>query len=443
MWNKVKGLGTEEDSMMNSIIMLMNQMVFIGAFICFLMVGVAIYSGLAPVYTLLTFVFGCILLSLLVLNSFNKFHTSKFVIVSVLPIYVCLEILLIGGSFGEESILTIILLLIYIFFEDSPKKRYPLYASLSCSYILVSVYLFYFPPILPPVDNPYDNFFAFLVCTIWLLSIMSYYQKKIESQQKKQDILIKELQEKNTNLEKTTEALEQFTYIASHDLKSPLRTIISFLDLIKRDVSRKKYEDISSKLDFARSGAEQMNFLVTDILEYSKITSGKARRKNMISLQSVADKVKFNLMDQIKEKNVDLYIFPLPDFYCNETEMTVLFQNLIENGIKYNEESTPNIFIKSKVEGKELILQFIDNGIGIEEIYFEKIFLFFKRLHTNQIYKGTGLGLGLCKKIIDDMNGSIMVESTINVGSTFTVRLPILVPEGYSSITTIPVEQNN
>jgi len=428
-WEKLKVQGVESNHLLeNAIISVINQMGFIGGIACMIMVVISWAIGASQLYTIMCFILGVTILLIPILNSYQKVHISKLIIGAVHPSLVNVYIVVTGGAIGEESMLTVSLFMIFILFQKKPKMMRRLYLLGASTYLLAQLYIFVFPPIFNIVDNPFDNFMSFSVCVVWILMILWLYKGQLTLQQRKQMKLINELQDKNANLKKTTEELEQFTYIASHDLKSPLRTIISFLDLIKRDVKRERYDDLLSKLDFARSGAEHMNYLVTDILEYSKITSGTQRKKQMISLQSLADKVRFNLTELIQKKNVDLYVFPLPDFYCNETEMTVLFQNFIENGIKYNEEATPNIFVKSKIDTAYLTLQFIDNGIGIEEEYFSKIFLFFKRLHTNERYKGTGLGLGLCKKIIDDMGGTIEVESTINVGSTFTIKIPVTHP---------------
>lgn len=424
-WEKIKGLGSKSNPKETSVLSLMNQIGVIGGGACLLMACITLIIGMSSIYMAMVSVLGFSLFLVPILNSYNKIKTAKLIIGAFHPSLLSFYVLLSGGSFGEESILIVSLFMIFILYRKQQKIILRLYALAGTSYLSASLYILGYDPIFQIIDNPYDNFIAFIVCAIWLLMIIWLYHEQINKQKSHQDILINELRTKNTRLKKTSEELEQFTYIASHDLKSPLRTIISFLDLIKRDVNRQKYDDLLSKLEFARSGAEQMNFLVTDILEYSKITNGTARKKKMVDLQIIVDKVKFNLTDVIQKKNVDLYIFPLPHFYCNETEMTVLFQNFIENGIKYNEETTPSIFVKSAIDDTHLTLQFIDNGIGIEEEYFEKIFLFFKRLHTGDHYKGTGLGLGLCKKIIDDMQGDVSIESTINVGSTFTVKLPV------------------
>ncbi len=424
-WIKIKSLGSGDDPKKNANIALLNQIAFTSSMVAYSMVILAIYINLNNFYSILTFILGSFSFSILIFNYFNRFHVSRFIIAGIFPQLIALYIVLIGGSFGEESILTVLLFLIYILYENAPKQRAWFYISLGASYISASFFLLLNPPLVTKIDNPYDNIFSFIVCVIWLVMVIWLYQKKIRNQQNHQERLLDEMTEKNNRLQKTTDELEQFTYIASHDLKSPLRTIISFLDLIKRDVTRERYDDLLSKLDFARSGAKQMNFLVTDILEYSEITKGKVKKKSIVSLQSIIEKVNFNLMDVIKKRKADLYVFSLPDFYCNETEMIVLFQNFIENGIKYNKETTPNIFVKAKLDDKYLTLQFIDNGIGIEEEYFNKIFLLFKRLHTSESYSGTGLGLGLCKKIIDDMGGTVSVESTVNVGSTFTILLPV------------------
>ncbi len=444
VWASISSLGLKDKPKGLGAYALMNQISFMGGCVCLAMACVGILLDLPIYYSYLSLGLAFTVSLPLLLNYYQLFDYSRFIVAGIIPFQVCLWTVLIGGSFSEESVLTVLLFLIYIFYGDNRRQRTIFYSVLTLNYVLSTVYLIFYSPILPTVDNPYDDPFAFLVCVIWLVMVIWSFQKRIKKQQDQQDQLINELQDKNANLEKTKEELEQFTYIASHDLKSPLRTIISFLDLIKRDVQRERYDDLLSKLDFARSGAEQMNYLVTDILEYSKITNTKAHKKSMVNLQTIVDKVKFNLTDIIERKNVDLYVFDLPEFYCNETEMTVLFQNFIENGIKYNEEKTPNIFVKSKLTEDHLELQFVDNGIGIEEQYYEKIFLFFKRLHTNDHYKGTGLGLGLCKKIIDDMGGTVSIESMLNVGTTFTLLLPNVKPKEMSQagVSTITKQEN-
>ncbi len=425
-WDTIRTLGLGDDSKKNIDIALMNQIAFTAGVACILMAISGFLEGIHWGYSFCALFLGGIVLIILALNARQCFHLSRFIVACVIPLVIAGFIILIGGDFGEEGMLSVVLFLVYVFYKNESRTQHIFYALIAVSYTLSKGYLYFYTPLFAQANNPYDNIFVFICCLLWLVMIIKLLHRKISSQKEHQKKLITEMKVKNSSLQKTTEELEQFTYIASHDLKSPLRTIISFLDLIKRDVQRERYDDLMDKLDFARSGAEQMNFLVTDILEYSKIARGKKRNRRVVNLHSVVEKVKFNLNEIIKEKNVDLYIFPLPDFYCNETEMTILFQNFIENGIKYNEEATPTVFVKASIIEKQLVLQFIDNGIGIEEQYFEKIFLFFKRLHTSEAYKGTGLGLGLCKKIIEDMEGSIKVESTINVGTSFTVHLPLI-----------------
>lgn len=443
LWFKIKNLGVNHAPNEATSLYVLNQLGTFGGLGCILVAFISLFFNYPFIYFVLAMIYGLTAGMMPLLNYYNQINISKLITSFFHPILVCSYIIIFGGSFGEECILIASIFMIQLLYKESPKVKYALYFSGGISYTIAQIYISFFPPILNFANNAFDNYIAFIICSAWLIMIIYKNQEKENYQKGKREGLINELQTKNDSLKNTTEELEQFTYIASHDLKSPLRTIISFLDLIKRDITKEKYDALLEKLEFARSGAEQMNFLVTDILEYSKMTSGKKRKKSMVNLQSVAEKVKFNLMDLIKEKNVDLYIFPLPDFYCNETEMTILFQNFIENGIKYNEESTPNIFVKSNLNEQELTLQFVDNGIGIEETYFEKIFLFFKRLHTNEVYKGTGLGLGLCKKIIDNMNGSVAVESMMNVGSTFTIKLPVQHSKTPLKITRIPVEQDN
>jgi len=231
--------------------------------------------------------------------------------------------------------------------------------------------------------------------------------------------------DQNKVLASKNEELERFNYIASHDLKSPLRNIHSFAGLLERDLERGEKEDLLEYLDFIKANAKHMSVLINDILAVSKINKEGDKEKDWVDLDSLLEQVKENLKVEIEGKSVQVNSEKLPEYLCNESQFLVLFQNLIQNGIKYNEHPEPNVNIWSSEENGQLHLHFQDNGIGIEEEYHEYIFEYFKRLHTVDEYEGTGIGLGLCKKIVQAYEGEIVVVSEKDEGSTFTMKLPL------------------
>ena len=233
-----------------------------------------------------------------------------------------------------------------------------------------------------------------------------------------------ELERSNLELEKSNEELERFAYIASHDLKQPLNTVINFSGLLSRKLKNVLDNETQSYFNYIIKGGNQMKSLIEDILEYSKLGEEK-REKQTINLNILVDQVKDSVAELIERKNAQIEVIGTLSMLKEvRVNMILLFKNLIENGIKYNQSKTPTITIQQRENGAFTRLSFSDNGIGIEEKYFPKLFKMFSRLQNRKDYEGTGLGLSLCKKIIQNMGGKISVESQINEGSTFHVDIP-------------------
>lgn len=263
---------------------------------------------------------------------------------------------------------------------------------------------------------------VFVVLIILTVVIVNWYVREISTMHEKSERYLGEINVKNHSLSKINGEMERFAYIASHDLKTPLRTVVSFLGIIERKLEKKEYNEIDEYLKFAQDGATQMHHLITDILEYSRLSSSETD-KSLVDLNEIFDTVKQQFKPVMNECKI-LKDQPLPILLANKAKMKTLFQNLIENGLKYNEKDQPIIVVSSKETKKEVILEFIDNGIGIDQKYKAKIFEMFRRLHTNRDYQGTGIGLAICKKIVESMNGIIDVKNGEVEGSVFTVNIP-------------------
>ncbi len=234
-----------------------------------------------------------------------------------------------------------------------------------------------------------------------------------------EDKLLKTMAE----LERSNYDLEQFAYVVSHDLQAPVRQMSGFVRLLKRSCGSKLDKDTAEYLAFISSGADRMSKLIKGLLDLSKIKRGE-KQFSYVDTNNVVTSAIENIALIIKENNAIIEIQELPPVLGDSTLLIQLFQNLIQNGIKFHGEKIPVIQIFSKKKNEKTIFSVSDNGIGIEEKYFERIFSIFQRLHDEKSYAGTGIGLSISKRIIEFHNGEIWVESEIGKGSTFNFTLP-------------------
>lgn len=228
-----------------------------------------------------------------------------------------------------------------------------------------------------------------------------------------------------TNLKNLTDSnkqLERFAYVASHDLQEPLRTVTDFVGLFKKEYQKQLDEPAKIYLDFIESAATRMSKLVKGILDYSRI-EGKTTRA-AVDLKNIVKEVINDLQIKIDNKNAEIVVDKLPIIKGNEVELHSLFLNLIGNALKFvSEKNTPKIKISAKQQNQEYEISITDNGIGIKPEHLEKIFDIFSRLHNEDEYEGTGIGLAHCKKIVELHGGRIWVESEPGKGSTFYFTL--------------------
>ena len=225
-------------------------------------------------------------------------------------------------------------------------------------------------------------------------------------------------------LEKSNAELEQFAHVASHDLREPLRLISSFLTLLDR---RNPLLDDESKefLEYAKTGAVRLDRLVLALLAYSRVGQ-PAFTHRQVEMTNVIEAAMSNLSLSIKESGSDVVVTgPMPVVVGNEDELTLLFQNLIGNAIKYRHPSRPaTIAVTYQRDEGDWRFSVSDNGIGIGVEYFDLIFQIFQRLHTSKTYEGSGIGLAICRRIVDHHNGRLWLESKADEGSTFHFTLP-------------------
>lgn len=233
----------------------------------------------------------------------------------------------------------------------------------------------------------------------------------------------KEADRANENLAKKNAELEQFVYIASHDLREPLRTTAGFAELLKRQYGENLDDKATSYLNFILSSTERMRVLINDLLEYSRI--GADSKRQDVDLDDLVKNVLADLGTAIKESNATITVGHLPVVNGYATAIKQLFQNLIANAIKFKKKDVdPEIRIESQEMESEWKFSVRDNGIGINPKFKEKIFMIFQRLHHRNEYEGSGIGLAHCKKIVEMHNGKIWIESEPGEGCTFYFTFP-------------------
>ena len=235
--------------------------------------------------------------------------------------------------------------------------------------------------------------------------------------------LYEEVRQHAKALEMRNEELEQFAYVASHDLQEPLRIVISYVQLLARQYEGKLDEDADIFINYAIGAAMRMRNLISDLLSYSRLES-RGKLFTETDMNQVVERVLIDLSLTIEENNATVTYDPLPTIFADTTQMSQILLNLISNGIKFRDEVDPQIHISASFENNHWLFSVQDNGIGIEEQYTDRIFAIFQRLHTVEEYPGTGIGLAICKKIIERHNGQIWVESILGQGTTFFFTLP-------------------
>jgi signal transduction histidine kinase len=223
---------------------------------------------------------------------------------------------------------------------------------------------------------------------------------------------------RTTELKRSNEELEQFAYVASHDLQEPLRMIASYMQLLKQRYGHKLDSDATEFMAFALDGAERMQRLIVDLLTYSRVGS-KAKPLVPTDMNDILERAMRNLTVAIEETGAKVNSPRLPVVPGDSVQLTQLFQNLIGNAIKFRSERPPEIHIAAQQEPGSWHFTVSDNGIGIPKKDFDRIFIIFQRLHTREKYPGTGIGLAICKKIVERHGGRIWVESEEGKGTTF------------------------
>jgi PAS domain S-box-containing protein len=249
-----------------------------------------------------------------------------------------------------------------------------------------------------------------------LLAIEDITERKRAEEELKQTIVA---------LERSNRELEQFAYVASHDLQEPLRMVSSFTQLLAKRYQGKLDKDADEFIAYAVAGAKRMQTLINDLLACSRV-GARGKSFKPIDSEAAFDQAIANLRVAIEEGETVITHDPLPPLIADDSQIVQLFQNLLGNAIKFHGKEPPRIHVSAKQEGNEWVFSFRDNGIGIAPEHFDRVFVIFQRLHAWGEYPGTGTGLAICKKIVERHGGRIWVESEPGKGSTFYFTIPTI-----------------
>jgi two-component system sensor histidine kinase/response regulator len=233
----------------------------------------------------------------------------------------------------------------------------------------------------------------------------------------------KRLEAANRELKRSNDDLQQFAFVASHDLQEPLRTVSSFAGLLERAARPRLSESEQQYLQYMVNGAERMRALIQDLLHYSQVGHQPAPSQT-VHLGAIVGWARENLRELIAETGAEISVGELPVVAGDEAQLGHVFQNILANALKYRRDDvTPRIQIGAARQGTDWLIRIDDNGMGIDRRHWELIFVPFKRLHSQDI-AGTGIGLAVCRRVVEVHGGRIWVESEVNVGSSFFFTLP-------------------
>lgn len=225
------------------------------------------------------------------------------------------------------------------------------------------------------------------------------------------------------DLERSNEELQQFAYVASHDLQEPIRMVSTYTKLLERELKDHLDERTRGFMFFVTDGAKRMHSLIQDLLTFSRVTSRKEKFEK-VDLSIILTEILHDFQVAIADHKAEIYYRDLPVLKAAPFQIRQLFQNIIQNAIKFSGENNPVIRIAAENNGEEWLFSISDNGIGIDKEYHEKIFIIFQRLYEKERYPGTGIGLAVCKKIVELHGGRIWVDSEPGRGSTFYFTIP-------------------
>lgn len=355
----------------------------------------------------------------LVLNYFHKHQSARFYLVIYVTTYVFVLALLYGDLPKFEPMFLFLIVCSIYYFDW--KIAYMMIGFILLSYVVAYFFIqqdtLYFINSFPSRKHPT----YLIICIMFLIALTHKVIKENRAFNKMIFNKNQKLNDKNEELNVKNEELKRFNYIVSHDLREPIRSIVSFSSLLKRKSAEDS--DNNEYLEFIINSGKQLHNLVEDIRVFQDLEKVNENQRH-VAFEDTVEDVRKSLRVYIQDKNAEISIKNLPTLMSSKSALFIIIKNLIENGIKYNESEVPHIHIEGKETSTQYCIFFKDNGIGIDKEYFDKIFILFKRLNNRKEYKGSGMGLNIAQKLAQKMNGNLIIwESKLNEGTTFLLTI--------------------
>ena len=405
-------------------IKIMNQMIIAAIAI--------VFTGLIQDFFIQGFIQICadiaylsILFLCIYLNYVSRYNISKLVFQIIYPIAILVIIIWFGSEIRAESLFFIFLISAILFYHEL-KCQVVAFLYVSFMWILSEYIMTHFEAFMSVPHTFWDTKMSEIATVICIILMLRVYKTETEKKTIEIKNTLQEKEKQNIELNLANAELERFAHVASHDLKTPLRNIVSFTNLIERKIAKKEYENLSEYLKFVQEGGKQMNRLISEILEFSKLSINSQIEMSEFDVKEIVQNINQKILSYTVEQNATIEVISEQNLVVsNHSLLEILLQNLIENGIKYNKAIAKKIVIECMQTAQKTIITISDNGIGIDPEYHENIFVLFTRLHDDQSFSGSGMGLAICKKIVDRLQGQISVSSVLEKGSVFIIELPL------------------
>ncbi len=427
---RLRGM-TDQDTEYDQLTGFLNLFGFVTALGGLVILGIYRLSGQHPVYSEISLLVTCLYILPIFLNHFGLHRFVRVYFAAIIPFWILGSILIVGGDFGQGIGSGANIVITALLFSKTRRWRNLFIAHNILLYILPTIYIYFEGPFQNVPDAPGDEVGVFLVCLLWISVVFFIYERRNLSLLRNQE---KEIKARKKDV-------EELVYLTTHDMKAPVRNIMGLLEVLRGHLQAGQYDEMAILLQHLEISAENLNELINDILEVSRFSVADPSTFEQVELDQELQRALFNLQAEIEGRKAQVIFDSLPTYHCNPGDFTLVFQNLIQNGLKYNESTPPRIEIRWHASDEFHTICIEDNGIGIPEEHYEEIFQLFKRVHSGNRYTGTGIGLGLCKKIVDKYNGEIFVTSEVGQYSRFCIQLPCKPQESVKQILVAPFRE--